>query len=114
MGAPRTRRALLGGCGAVGIGLAASALGADGKASPSETINLGMIGVGPMGTGHLRGFSARPGVTIRAICDVNRRKLDAAIKFTKGSAEGTGDPTGTRSWPSRPHRRERTSTSRSR
>jgi len=91
MSAPRTRRALLGGCGAVGIGLAASALGAGGKASPSETINMGIIGVGPMGSGHLRGFSARPGVTIRAICDVNRKKLDAAIKFTKVAAEGTGD-----------------------
>ena len=91
MGDRISRRAALRGCGAIGIGLAASAIGAGGKAPPSETINLGILGVGPMGSGHLRGFIRRKQVAIRAICDVNRKKLDAALKVAQGAAKGYGD-----------------------
>jgi len=75
----------------VGIGLTARALGAQGKAPPSATINMGFIGVGPMGGGHLRGFSARPDVRAGAVCDVFQRKVDAAVKRHGGTPKGYRD-----------------------
>ena len=76
---------------AVGIGLAASALGADGKAAPSDTVSMGFIGVGPMGSGHVRGFSARKDVRVTAICDVHQRKVDLMVKRYSPKATGYHD-----------------------
>lgn len=47
----------------------ASALGR-GAIAPSEKIAMGFIGVGGMGTGHVRSFLQYPDVHVRAVCDV--------------------------------------------
>lgn len=47
----------------------ASALGR-GQVAPSEKIAMGFIGVGGMGTGHVRRFLEYPDVQVRAVCDV--------------------------------------------
>jgi predicted dehydrogenase len=75
----------------VGIGLAAGVLGGRARAAPSDKVNLGLVGVGPMGGGHLRRYLGFPDVRVTAICDVNQRKLDGAVKRTKGAATGYRD-----------------------
>jgi len=47
-----------------------SALGLNGKIAPSDKINMGFIGVGGMGSGHVRRFLQYDDVQIRGICDV--------------------------------------------
>lgn len=84
-----TRRRFLG--AAVGIGLAARALGAEGKAAASERVNVGFIGVGPMGGGHLGQLARFPDVNVTAICDVHEARVAAGIKRTGGKAKGFGD-----------------------
>jgi len=92
MNASIPRRTFLqGSSAAVGIGLAASALGAEGKAPPSDTVAMGFVGIGPMGSGHLNGFSARPDVYVAGICDVFQHKVDAAVKRFDGRPMGTTD-----------------------
>ena len=88
-----TRRGFMGGSGtaAIGIGLAATVFGAEGKAPPSRTLNLGFIGVGPMGSGHLRGLLKQPDVRVAAVCDVVEQKVAAAIKACGGKPKGYGD-----------------------
>ena len=65
----------------------ASALGRDGSAAPSERINMGFIGLGGQGSGHLfgggwtyvpGGYIARPDVQVLAVCDVRKERLDRA------------------------------------
>ena len=66
----------------------ASALGAGRTTAPSERINMGFIGLGGQGTGHLiggawtyvpGGYIAREDVQVRAVCDVRReRRMRAA------------------------------------
>jgi predicted dehydrogenase len=61
-------------------GLALAALNRRVAASqPSDQIVLGMIGVGGMGMGRLRGFLQHPDVRVAAICDVDRSHVDRAI-----------------------------------
>jgi predicted dehydrogenase len=87
-----TRRQFLGASGAaVGIGLAANVLGGEGAPPPSETVNLGFIGVGPQGRGHVGHFLTFPDVRVTAICDVNEHKVDEAVKACQGSATGYRD-----------------------
>jgi predicted dehydrogenase len=47
---------------------------------PSERINLGFIGVGTMGRGHLGAFLGRKEVQVVAVCDVVAERRDAAKK----------------------------------
>jgi predicted dehydrogenase len=47
---------------------------------PSERINLGFIGVGTMGRGHLGNFLGRPDVQVVAVCDVVAARRDNAKK----------------------------------
>jgi predicted dehydrogenase len=49
-----------------------SALGADGKVSPSNRITLGVIGAGNQGTNDMRAFLTDERVQIVAVCDVNK------------------------------------------
>ncbi|MCP5528461.1 MAG: Gfo/Idh/MocA family oxidoreductase [Verrucomicrobiales bacterium] len=65
----------------------ASALGAGGRTPPSERINMGFIGLGGQGTGHLLGgawtyvpggYVARTDVQVRAVCDVRRERRTTA------------------------------------
>src|SRR5687767_12133031 len=54
---------------------------ADGGQRPGANgrINLGFIGVGMMGRGHLRGFLANQGVQVVAVCDVHQVRLRDAV-----------------------------------
>jgi hypothetical protein len=67
----------------------ASALGRTGTVAPSERINMGFIGVGGQGGGHLLGgswtyvvggYTGRKDVQVLAVCDVWRDRRDRACK----------------------------------
>ena len=49
-----------------------------GTDAPSRKIAMGMIGVGGMGSGNMGGFLGIKDVVIRAVCDPNTKKTDAA------------------------------------
>ncbi len=53
------------------------------KAKPSERINLGFIGVGTMGRGHLGSFLGMADVQVVAVCDVVRERRDSAQKMVQ-------------------------------
>ncbi len=61
----------------------ASARGADGATAPSDRISLGLIGVGMVGQGHLRGFLSAADVQVVAVCDVDRWRRDSAQATTE-------------------------------
>ena len=66
--------------------VSSSALGAGGRAAPSERIVMGAIGTGGQGTRHIGGgiwvqgggFLSKPQVQFVAVCDVNARNRDNA------------------------------------
>ncbi len=72
------RRTVIKGAGAAiaGVGfpyvVKASALGLGGRVAPSQRVVMGFIGVGSMGGGHVRSFTARPQVQSVAVCDLRR------------------------------------------
>ena len=88
-----SRRAFLGrsAVGAMGIGLAARAIGGEGAAPPSDTISMGFIGVGAMGSGDLNAFAAHKDVRVSAICDVNVPRREATVKRFEATAKGYHD-----------------------
>ncbi|MBP8912768.1 MAG: hypothetical protein KBI32_14815, partial [Phycisphaerae bacterium] len=64
-----------------------SALGAGGGVPPSERVNMGFIGLGGQGSGHLMGgawtyvpggYVARDDVQVMAVCDVRRERREPA------------------------------------
>jgi predicted dehydrogenase len=56
--------------------------------APSDRINLGMIGHGKQGSGLLRGFLYKPEVQVVAVCDVDSKKLENALRVVRAhSAE---------------------------
>ncbi|MFO7933428.1 MAG: Gfo/Idh/MocA family oxidoreductase [Bacteroidales bacterium] len=55
---------------------------ARGRTLPNDRINFALIGVGEMGSSHLRSFIEYDDVVIRAVCDVNRLDADHAAEFT--------------------------------
>lgn len=66
-----------------------SALGAGGRPAASERVNMGFVGLGGQGAGHLLGgawtyvpggYIARQDVQVLAVCDVRRERLTAAWK----------------------------------
>ena len=76
------RTAAAGAVAAVPILVPAPALGRDGAVAPSERINLGSIGVGMMGQGHLRCFLQYPEAQVTAVCDVDRWRRETAVQST--------------------------------
>ncbi len=93
-----SRRTFLKSAGAALTGLAFAgcrSLASDGSAaapmigragaSPSDTVVLGMIGVGGMGKNRLREFLGHDDVQIGAVCDVDRRHLDEAVAIVRES-----------------------------
>jgi predicted dehydrogenase len=56
----------------------AAALGRTGSVPPSDRILLGCIGVGSMGSGHVRSFLGYDDVRITAVCDVRSTHRDRA------------------------------------
>jgi len=76
-----TRRSFLKGAGAGVMAapwiLSGSALGLDGAVSPSNRINVALIGRGCMGSGHLQRLAGDPAVQVMAVCDVDKvRRVD--------------------------------------
>ena len=51
-----------------------------GQNAPSNRIAMAMIGVGGMGNGNMGAFLDINDVTVRAVCDVNTKKMEAAKK----------------------------------
>jgi predicted dehydrogenase len=47
---------------------------------PNGRINLGFIGIGMMGRGHLDSFLGNPGVQVVAVCDVHRVRREDAVE----------------------------------
>lgn len=75
-----TRRSLLKTLGSgLALGLTATNYRALAGVGPNDTIQVGSIGVGPMGMGRLREFMKQPDVTVTAICDVDRSHLERAL-----------------------------------
>ena len=70
---------------------ALSTAAATGAAAPSDTLSLGFIGVGPMGSGHLKRYVDFKDTRVTAVCDADQRKVDAAVKNAKGTATGYRD-----------------------
>jgi predicted dehydrogenase len=58
----------------------ARALGRGGTVAPSERVNLGLIGIGMMGQGHLRCFLQYPEAHVVAVCDVDTWRRENAAK----------------------------------
>lgn len=55
-----------------------TALGANGRAAPSNRVVVGAIGVGPQGRAVMSGFLAQPDVQVVAVCDVKQDQLELA------------------------------------
>ena len=85
----KSRRTFLKSAGAAALSpwafqiIPASALGADGTTAPSNRISLGLIGVGMVGQGHLRGFLNAPDAQVVAVCDVDRWRRENAQATTE-------------------------------
>ncbi len=61
--------------------LPASVFPGKGRVLPNDRINMGFIGVGGMGTGHVRSFIEHPDVHVAAVCDVNGQHADEAARI---------------------------------
>jgi hypothetical protein len=59
----------------------ASILGRNGGIPPSERINAGLIGLGCMGSGHLRVLAGRPETQLIAVCDADRIRREPAARL---------------------------------
>ncbi len=58
----------------------ASALGRGAGVAPSERINTGLIGIGAMGSGHLRVLAGRKEAQLVAVCDPDRARREPAAR----------------------------------
>jgi len=61
------------------------------KNSPSDKINLGVIGCGGLGQASLNTLAAQPNVVITAACDVWKERLDPVVERFKGTCKGYTD-----------------------
>lgn len=62
-----------------------------GKNAPSNRLNIGIIGCGPMGTSNLNNCTQREDVQVVAACDVWQERLDAVVSKHKKSCTGYKD-----------------------
>jgi predicted dehydrogenase len=89
-----TRREFLGAAAATAaLGFAAPRLyAADAKASPNDTINLGVIGCGARAREVVPRFKALPGNRVVMVCDVNSQRMNEVREgFGDGKATAAGD-----------------------
>jgi predicted dehydrogenase len=70
--------AITAGAMSVPLPIASSALGKDSSTAPSNTITMGCIGVGGMGTGDMKVFLGLPECRVVAVCDTFEKKRTAA------------------------------------
>ncbi len=68
-----------------------SVLAANEKTSPSNKINLGIIGCGGLGKANLKAASAHPDVVVTAACDVWKERLDPVVNQYKGTCKAYTD-----------------------
>jgi hypothetical protein len=64
---------------ATGLATTALARSAPGQASPSDTINLAVVGFRGRGQAHINAFARIPGVRIAYLCDVDERLFPGGI-----------------------------------
>jgi predicted dehydrogenase len=62
------------------------------KAAPIDTVRVGFVGVGGMGSSHVQNYLNIDGVQIKAICDIVPEKVERAQKWVV--AAGQPEPTG--------------------
>jgi hypothetical protein len=100
------RRDFLKAGAAVGVGAALAGLGLPGSAAarsgsearapfkvkPVETVRVGFVGVGGMGSAHVQNYLNIDGVRIQAICDIVPAKVERAQKWV--TAAGQPNPSG--------------------
>jgi predicted dehydrogenase len=65
-------------------------------AAPSDTVNVGLVGVGSRGSVHLDKLLQMPGVRVVAVCDLQPDRIEAAQK--KVTDAGQPKPLGTTEW----------------
>ncbi len=53
---------------------------ASGKAAPSDRVRVAVIGLGSQGRSHMNWFNALPDVEVAALCDVDKIRLEEAMK----------------------------------
>ncbi len=90
-----TRRAFLGRAASAGAAsfaapyvLTSNALGGEGTPGANERISMGFIGVNGQGVYSLERCLAQPDVVVSAVCDVYKRRRDAAIAKCKAKGKG--------------------------
>ncbi len=71
--------------------LKSSLISGKGISAPSDKINLGFIGCGPMGTGNLNACMKHPDVVLVAACDVRKERLDVVVEKYKDTCTGYSD-----------------------
>src|SRR4051812_34709847 len=74
------RRQFLGAAAAVGL---ASGVARAGQKSPSESVVVGVMGMGGRGMSHATSFASLPGVEIAYVCDVDQRRAGMAVDAVK-------------------------------
>lgn len=80
------------GC-AVPMILPGSVLGANGAVPPNERLQVGVIGLGAMGSGHLHVLLGRSETQVLAVCDVDKTRRDAGVQRANqayAAARGAG------------------------
>ncbi len=65
---------------AAGLATSSLARSASGQASPSDTVNIGVVGFRNRGRDHYRTFARIPGVRVAYLCDVDERLFGPAVK----------------------------------
>ena len=48
--------------------------------APSNTLTMGLVGLGSMGMRHIKGFLQEPDCRILAVCDVDAQRLHTALE----------------------------------
>jgi predicted dehydrogenase len=56
----------------------------------NEKVRIAVIGTGSRGSGQVRGISSRPDAEVIGVCDVYRRKAEAARRFAPDAAVSSG------------------------
>ena len=70
--------------------VSSAALGKAGATAGSERITVGCIGVGPQGTGVMRGFLGQKDAQVVAVCDVKSNVLQNRQELVNKHYNGTG------------------------
>ena len=70
--------------------ISSSALGRDGRPTPSGRVTLGIVGCGNQGTGNTNAFLALPECQVVAACDVDQKHLERLVGKINGHYKDAG------------------------